>query len=149
MNIGQASRELGVTAKMIRYYEDIGLIAKAPRLPSGYRSYSPSDVHTLRFIRRARDFGFSIEKITELLALWRDRERASADVKRLAIDHVANLDAKICELQEMAKALKHLAAHCSGDDRPDCPIIEKLASERNCNERGQTAIRQERSPTRA
>lgn len=128
MNIGQASKASGVSAKMIRYYEEIGLIAKAARSPAGYRSYETSDIHTLRFVRQAREFGFSIEKIGELLALWRDRSRASADVKHLALAHVAELEAKIGELQAMASALKHLAEHCHGDGRPDCPIIDRLAA---------------------
>ena len=128
MNIGQAAKASGVSAKMIRYYEDIGLIAKAPRSAAGYRRYDEADVHTLRFIRRARDFGFTVEKISDLLALWRDRERASADVKALALEHVAVLEAKIDELQTMVDALRHLAEHCSGDERPSCPIIDSLAS---------------------
>lgn len=135
MNIGEASRASGVSAKMIRYYEEIGLIAKVPRSAAGYRSYEDADVHTLRFIRQARDFGFSIEKISELLALWRDRGRASADVKTLALAHLAELEAKIRELEAMASALKHLARHCHGDDRPECPIIDKLAASRPAADR--------------
>jgi MerR family transcriptional regulator, copper efflux regulator len=127
MNIGQAAKASGVSAKMIRYYERTGLIPKAIRSEAGYRNYSPSDVHTLRFIRRARDLGFSVEQIAELLALWRDRGRASADVKAVALSHVAGLKAKIAELQAMARTLEHLAAHCHGDDRPECPILEDLA----------------------
>lgn len=127
MNIGQAAKASGVSAKMIRYYEQTGLIPKAIRSDAGYRNYSPSDVHTLRFVRRARDLGFSVEQIAELLALWRDRGRASADVKAVALSHVAGLKAKIAELQAMTRTLEHLAAHCQGDDRPDCPIIEDLA----------------------
>jgi len=127
MNIGQAAKASGVSAKMIRYYEQTGLIPKAARSEAGYRNYSPSDVHTLRFIRRARDLGFSVEQIAELLALWRDRSRASADVKAVALSHVAGLKAKIAELQAMAQTLEHLAAHCHGDGRPDCPILEDLA----------------------
>ena len=127
MNIGEASKASGVSAKMIRYYEEIGLIAKADRTAAGYRSYVAADVHTLRFVRQARDFGFTVEKIAELLTLWRDRGRASADVKRLALGHVAELDAKIGELQAMASALRHLAENCHGDDRPECPIIDRLA----------------------
>lgn len=127
MNIGEAAKQSGVSAKMIRYYEDIGLIGKAERSTSGYRSYGPRDIHTLRFVRRARDFGFSIGQIGELLALWRDRDRASADVKKVALTHIDELELKIAEMQAMADALRHLAAHCSGDKRPDCPIIDSLA----------------------
>jgi MerR family transcriptional regulator, copper efflux regulator len=127
MNIGQAARASGVSAKMIRYYEQTGLIPSATRSGAGYRNYGTSDVHTLRFIRRARDLGFSFEQITELLALWRDHDRASADVKAVALSHVATLQGKIAEMQAMARTLEHLAAHCQGNDRPDCPIIEDLA----------------------
>jgi Cu(I)-responsive transcriptional regulator len=127
MNIGEAASKSGVSAKMIRYYESIGLIPAVARTDSGYRLYSPDDVHTLRFIRHARDLGFSVEQIGELLALWRDRSRASAAVKRLALEHVAALERKIHELRSMAETLKHLADHCRGDQRPHCPIIESLA----------------------
>ena len=126
MNIGEASKASGVSAKMIRYYEWIGLIPAAGRTGSGYRSYGPSDVHRLRFIRRARDLGFSVERIGELLGLWQDRSRHSADVKRLALEHVEQLRTRIVELQEMASTLETLASCCAGDDRPDCPIITSL-----------------------
>ncbi|SCX93345.1 Cu(I)-responsive transcriptional regulator [Microvirga guangxiensis] len=129
MNIGQAASASGVSAKMIRYYESIGLIPKTIRTESGYRVYSDHDVHTLRFIRRARDLGFSVEQIADLVSLWRDRERASKDVKTIALDHVAVLERKIRELQDMASTLKHLAENCCGDSRPHCPILEELASE--------------------
>jgi MerR family transcriptional regulator, copper efflux regulator len=129
MNIGEASKASGVSAKMIRYYESIGLIPPAGRTDAGYRVYTDRDVHTLRFIRRARSLGFSVEQMVELLALWRDRSRASADVKQLALSHVEELKAKIAELQEMANTLQHLADHCHGDERPDCPIIEDLAAD--------------------
>jgi len=128
MNIGEAAKASGVSAKMIRYYEEIGLIPKAPRAASGYRNYEGADVHTLRFIRQARDLGFSIEKISELLALWRDRDRSSADVKKVALTHLAELEGRIRELQAMADTLRHLASNCHGDDRPDCPIIDTLAA---------------------
>lgn len=127
MNIGEAAKFSGVSAKMIRYYEQIGLVPQAARSDSGYRHYSSSDVHSLRYIRRARDLGFSVEQISELLVLWRDRDRASADVKAMALSHVAGLKAKIAELQAMAQTLEHLADHCHGNDRPDCPIIADLA----------------------
>ncbi len=127
MNIGQAAEASGVSAKMIRYYESIGLIPKTVRTEAGYRVYSENDVNTLAFIRRARDLGFSVEQIAELVALWRDRDRASTDVKRIALEHVEVLEQKARELQEMASTLKHLAKHCHGDQRPECPIIEGLA----------------------
>ena len=143
MNIGQASERSGVSAKMIRYYESIGLIEPAGRTGSGYRVYRPEDVHTLRFVRRARDLGFSVEEIAELLALWRKRERASADVKRLALEKIAELEGKIAELEAMAKTLRHLAENCHGDDRPDCPIIDELA-ERQADEPKKVSRRQTR-----
>lgn len=127
MNIGEAAQASGVSAKMIRYYEEVGLIAAPARTASGYRVYAEADIHALRFIRRARDLGFTVDQISELMQLWRDRGRASADVKRIALEHVGVLEAKMREIEEMAKALKHLAANCHGDDRPDCPIIEELA----------------------
>lgn len=127
MNIGQAAKLSGVSAKMIRYYEQIGLIPQAIRSDAGYRHYSPPEVHSLRFIRRARDLGFSVEQIAALLVLWRDRDRASADVKAMALAHAAGLKAKIAELQAMVQTLEHLADHCHGNDRPDCPILSDLA----------------------
>jgi MerR family copper efflux transcriptional regulator len=127
MNIGEAAEASGVSAKMIRYYEQVGLIAAPARTASGYRVYADGDIHALRFIRRARDLGFTVEQISGLMQLWRDRSRASADVKRIALAHVGVLEAKMREIEEMAKALKHLAATCHGDGRPDCPIIEELA----------------------
>ncbi|OWT79893.1 MULTISPECIES: Cu(I)-responsive transcriptional regulator [unclassified Achromobacter] len=128
MNIGQAATATGISAKMIRYYEGIGLIDAAGRTEAGYRVYSEHDLHTLRFIRRARDLGFSIEVMRDLLALWRDRGRASADVKRIALEHVAELERKAAALRQMADTLQHLAAHCHGDQRPDCPIIDELGA---------------------
>lgn len=127
MNIGQAAKMSGVSAKMIRYYEQIGLIPQAARSVAGYRHYSPSDVHSLRFIWRARGLGFSVEQISALLVLWRDSDRASADVKEMALSHAAGLRAKIAELHSMAQTLEHLANHCHGNDRPDCPILADLA----------------------
>ncbi|TWO70069.1 Cu(I)-responsive transcriptional regulator [Caenimonas sedimenti] len=127
MNIGQAAKISGVSAKMIRYYEEIGLIPQAVRSDAGYRHYSSPDLHSLRYIRRARDLGFSVEQISELLVLWRDRDRASADVKAMALSHVTGLRAKFAELQAMARTLEQLVQHCHGNDLPDCPIIADLA----------------------
>src|SRR5690606_26722938 len=124
---GQASKESGVSTKMIRYYESIGLIKPPLRTESGYRVYSDTEVHALRFISRARDLGFSVEQMKDLLALWRDRSRASADVKSIALAHIAMLEEKAKALQDMSKTLRHLADHCHGDERPDCPIIEGFA----------------------
>jgi Cu(I)-responsive transcriptional regulator len=130
MNIGQAASESGVSAKMIRYYESIGLIEPAARTGAGYRVYSEADVHTLRFIRRARDLGFSVEQISNLLALWRDRSRASAEVKRIALEHVEELERRMRELADVSETLRHLARTCHGDDRPDCPILNELSAGR-------------------
>ena len=127
MNIGQAATASGVTAKMIRYYESIGLIGPPVRTEAGYRTYASDEIHELRFIKRARTLGFSIEEARELLALWRDKSRASADVKRFAMKHVRDLETKIGELQAMSRTLRHLAQTCHGDDRPDCPILADLA----------------------
>jgi Cu(I)-responsive transcriptional regulator len=126
MNIGEAASRSGVSAKMIRHYEAIGLL-EAERRPNGYRLYRPQDVAVLRFIRHARDLAFPLEDIRALLALWRDRGRSSADVKRLALDHVAGLEAKAASLRSVAESLRHLAQHCQGDDRPECPILTELA----------------------
>jgi MerR family gold-responsive transcriptional activator of gol and ges genes len=126
MNIGQAAKQSGVSAKMIRHYEQIGLIPKAERKDSGYRDYSPADVHVLRFIRRARDLGFAIAEINNLLDLWRDRSRQSADVKRIAKAHIAELRERITRLQGMASTLETLIDCCAGDHRPDCPILADL-----------------------
>lgn len=127
MNIGDVARASGVSTKMIRYYETIGLIPAASRSESGYRNYGDKDVHTLRFIRRARDLGFTVEQMVDLLALWRDRSRASSEVKKIALEQVEILERKAEELKAMSRTLKHLAAHCHGDARPDCPILDDLA----------------------
>lgn len=129
MNIGQASEASGVTAKMIRYYEGIGLISEANRSESGYRLYTQTDIQTLRFIKRSRDLGFSIERIKTLLSLWGNQKRKSADVKKMATQYIAELDHDIEKLQSIRDQLKHLAECCSGDHRPDCPIINDLATE--------------------
>jgi MerR family gold-responsive transcriptional activator of gol and ges genes len=127
MNIGQAARASGVSTKMIRYYESVGLIRPADRTESNYRSFSDRDVNELRFIRRARSLGFSVEAIGRLLSLWRDRGRPSREVKAIAEQHVADLHARIAEMQAMADTLRHLARGCAGDDRPDCPILSDLS----------------------
>ncbi len=127
MNIGAAAERSGMPPKTIRYYESVGLIQPAERRGNGYRDYSDKDVATLRFVHRARGLGFTIEECRELLALYRDRERASGEVKKIALDRVATIDGKIAELQGMRSALLTLAHRCHGDDRPDCPILEDLA----------------------
>jgi MerR family copper efflux transcriptional regulator len=129
MNIGEAAKTSGVSAKMIRHYESVGLFPKAQRTDSGYRQYTDKDVHTLRFIRRARDLGFSIEEIRELLGLWQNRRRSSRQVKALAQAHVRDLEDKLRHLQAMKATLEHLVHGCAGDDRPDCPILESLAQD--------------------
>lgn len=126
MKIGQASAAAGVSQRMIRHYEKIGLVAHAARRDSGYRDYDPRDVHTLRFIARARDLGFSLDEIRQLVALWNDRGRASADVKSLALARAAELRRKEAELREMRRSLEHLASSCHGDERPECPILGGL-----------------------
>jgi Cu(I)-responsive transcriptional regulator len=128
LSIGEAARMSGVSSKMIRHYESIGLLPRAQRSNGNYRLYNAQDVHNLRFIHRARSLGFPLETIRELLALWRNRQRSSAQVKKLALVHVAGLEAKIADMQQMADALKHLAKNCQGNERPDCPILEELAS---------------------
>ena len=128
MNIGQAARHSGLSAKMIRYYESIGLLRPAGRSDSGYRRYGEQDLHVLAFIKRSRDLGFSLEEVGRLLALWQDRERASADVKALALAHMDELNRKIEELTALRDTLGELVGHCQGDDRPDCPILRDLES---------------------
>ena len=135
MNIGEASEQSGVPAKLIRYYEETGLVRKPERSSGGYRQYCETDVHTLRFIRRAREFGFSVERIRELLRLWTDRSRSSHEVKKIALAHVAALDADIARLTGLRDALHHLAGQCHGDGRPDCPILEDLGAEKSSTRR--------------
>ena len=130
MNIGEAAKASGVSAKMIRYYESIGLIPAAGRTESGYRVYAPTEVQMLRFIHRSRALGFPVKDVAELLALWRDRSRSSAQVKELALHRIADIDTKIAELRSIRQTLTDLATRCHGDDRPDCPILEDLASGR-------------------
>lgn len=128
MNIGEASRASRVSAKMIRHYESLGLIPPAARSDAGYRRYSANDVHLLAFIARARDLGFSIAEIAQLVSLWQDRSRPSAKVKALALEHVERLERKVRELLEMKATLETLASSCHGDDRPECPILDSLAA---------------------
>ncbi len=129
-NIGEAAEASGVSAKMIRHYEEIGLVPKAGRTVAGYRIYRDADLHVLRFIRRSRDLGFTMKEIGGLLGLWQNKRRASGDVKRLAAKHMADLDARIAELQGMRRTLEHLVHGCHGDERPDCPILDDLAGAR-------------------
>ena len=126
MKIGEASAASGVSQRMIRHYEKIGLIHAAPRRNSGYRDYDQRDLHTLHFIGRARDLGFPIEDIRLLLALWTDRNRSSADVKELALSRASELRERLAVLEDMCRTLEHLAESCHGDDRPDCPILDEL-----------------------
>ena len=128
MNIGQAADASGVSAKMIRYYEEIGLISEANRTDAGYRQYTDKEIQTLLFVRHSRDLGFSIDRIRTLLALWNDTSRKSSDVKKLANQYVAELDESIRKLQQIRDQVKHLADSCKGNNRPACPIIDELAS---------------------
>jgi MerR family gold-responsive transcriptional activator of gol and ges genes len=152
MKIGEAAEASGVSAKMIRYYESIGLLAKAARRDNGYRDYDARDIHDLRFIKRARTLGFSVEEITRLLGLWRDADRPSREVKAITAAHIDDLEARIAEMQGMVSALKHLASHCHGNDRPDCPILDELGgakpSQGRSAEAGRAASQAARSPAR-
>lgn len=127
-NIGRAAKLSGVSAKMVRHYESLGLLPRVARSDSGYRRYTMQEVHTLRFIRRARDLGFGMAEITELVSLWQNRRRSSGAVKRIATDHVRDLAQRIEEMQAMKRTLEHLAGSCHGDARPDCPILDDLAA---------------------
>ena len=129
MNIGEAAKASGVSAKMIRHYESVGLFPEAARTESGYRQYTANEVSTLRFIRQSRDLGFSIEQIRELLGLWQNRKRPSRQVRALAQAHIQELEEKLNELHAMKATLEHLVDCCHGDDRPECPIIETLAQD--------------------
>lgn len=128
MKIGEAAAASGISERMIRHYEKVGLIKAAPRRDSGYRDYDPVDLRTLQFIRRARDLGFPLEEIRLLLALWQDPDRSSADVKALALTHADALQRRLREMELMRDALLHLAERCAGDQRPDCPILGGLAA---------------------
>ena len=132
MNIGQAAKHSGLSAKMIRYYESIGLLKPAHRSDSGYRLYNDDDLHTLAFIKRSRDLGFSLDEVGKLQALWQDRQRASSDVKALARQHIDELNQKIVELTSLRDTLQDLVDTCQGDHRPDCPILKGLASGSCC-----------------
>ncbi|MCZ8252844.1 MAG: Cu(I)-responsive transcriptional regulator [Hylemonella sp.] len=127
VNIGTAAELSGISAKMVRHYEALGLLPRVTRTDSGYRQYSEAEVHTLRFIKRARDLGFSMAEIGELVALWQNRRRTSASVKRVAQKHVDELAARIAAMQAMQRTLGHLLHHCHGDERPDCPILDDLS----------------------
>ena len=127
VNIGAAARASGVSAKMVRHYEALGLLGAVARTDSGYRQYTPADIHTLRFIKRSRELGFSMAEIAELVSLWHDRERASADVKRIAQRHVGELEQRIAAMQDMRRTLQDLLRHCHGDERPECPILDDLS----------------------
>ncbi|MBV7429762.1 Cu(I)-responsive transcriptional regulator [Acidovorax sp. sif0715] len=128
MSIGEAARSAGISARMVRHYESLGLLSAVARTDSGYRQYTEADVHTLHFIRRSRDLGFSMEEIAELLALWHDRSRASSQVKRIAQAHIDDLSERIAAMQAMQRTLKTLVSCCQGNDRPDCPILDDLAA---------------------
>jgi len=131
VNIGMAARLSGVSAKMVRHYESLGLLPSVGRTDSGYRQYSEAEVHTLRFIKRSRELGFSMSEITELVGLWRNRRRASANVKKVAQHHADELAQRIEAMQAMQRTLKHLIHCCQGDSRPDCPILDDLAGLRD------------------
>ena len=127
MNIGEAAKAAGVSAKMVRHYEEVNLLRGVQRTDSGYRQYTDAEVHTLRFIRHARDLGFSIDQIRELVGLWQNKRRPSRQVKLMAESHIRELDEKLAELQAMRATLSHLVHCCHGDERPDCPILDTLA----------------------
>ena len=127
MNIGEAAKISGVSAKLIRHYEEIGIVPKPARSESGYRKYSEADIHTLSFVRKARSLGFSMKEIKKLVGLWRNKSRASSEVKAMALQHIKEMETKISELQDMVATLKHLSKNCHGDGRPDCPILNDLA----------------------
>ncbi len=128
LSIGEAARSAGISARMVRHYESLGLLATVARTDSGYRQYTDADVHTLHFIRRSRDLGFSMEEIATLLALWHDRSRASSQVKRIAQQHIDDLSERIAQMQAMQRSLQTLVSCCKGNDRPDCPILDDLAA---------------------
>ena len=126
LSIGEAARSAGISPRMVRHYESLGLLAGVARTDSGYRQYTEADLHTLHFIRRSRDLGFSMEEIAELLALWHDRSRASSQVKRIAQTHIDNLNERIAAMQSMQRTLQTLVSCCQGNERPECPILDDL-----------------------
>jgi Cu(I)-responsive transcriptional regulator len=128
MNIGQTAKRSGVSAKTIRYYESVGLLPAPPRTAAGYRVYSETDIAILCFVRRARSHGFTVENVADLLALWRDRRRTSAEVKMVAVEHIRQIERKRHELEQLERTLRELVERCEGDDRPDCPILEAIAA---------------------
>lgn len=128
LNIGEASKHTGVSAKMIRYYESIGILPPAQRTEAGYRQYDKAALHSLRFVKRARSLGFSLEDVGRLLGLWQDQKRSSAEVKKLALEHILSLEKRMAEMQAMLDTLRELASSCQGDMRSDCPILEDLAT---------------------
>lgn len=130
MNIGEVANQSGVSAKTIRYYESVGLISEAARRDNGYRDYSKADLHTLRFIQRARTLGFSMAEVEDLLALWRNKRRKSAAVKAVAMAKIGEIERKVAALEAMKRTIHHLAANCHGDARPECPILDELARDR-------------------
>jgi len=130
-NIGEAARQSDVSAKMVRHYESLGLLPSVDRTDSGYRQYTDKEVHTLRFIKRSRDLGFSMAEIAELLKLWQNRRRSSSDVRKIALKHVADLNEKMSEMEAMKRALETLIHCCHGDQRPDCPILDQLGQVQN------------------
>ena len=132
VNIGDAARASGVSTKMVRHYESLGLLGAVARTDSGYRQYSAADIHTLRFIKRARDLGFSMAEIGNLVGLWHDQARASSEVKRVAQQHLIELENRIQAMQDMRRTLQKLVQSCQGDDRPDCPILDNLAGGPGC-----------------
>lgn len=127
-NIGEAARRSGVSAKMVRHYESLGLLPAVQRTDAGYRQYGEAEVHTLRFIRRARDLGFSMDEIAQLLKLWQNRRRSSAEVRRIASRHIDDLSRKLAEMEAMRRTLQHLVHCCHGDERPECPILDELSA---------------------
>ena len=137
--IGTAARRAGISARMVRHYESLGLLSGVARTDSGYRQYTETDVHTLHFIRRSRDLGFSMEEIAELLGLWRNRRRASSQVKRIAQQHIDDLSDRIAQMQAMQRTLQTLVSCCQGNDRPDCPILDDLAAGEPSSTRAQPA----------